>query len=239
MFSLNTPVKDMISTIANEDSIPSWLVNNKPLWLCEMNEEGEGDGSSSEDYVLEPFPEHELEPYGWHDILATLDVCANVHATRHCDDEGYDIVSLKMVSIINEEESEAIITSGSYDEEKILEGPGADESRIQSIINTQESSISQVMPVKMEISSVEDLKQNLSGEDMDSSDENDREVGNEFYDAADEFPGTQEVRTKRPNRRERRRAKKLTQAMLKLRNGKNVQLEINLGSLENQLKQAR
>ena len=69
---LNTPVKDMISTIANEDSIPSWLVNNKPLWLCEMNEEGEGDGSSSEDYIPEPFLEHELEPYGWHDILATF-----------------------------------------------------------------------------------------------------------------------------------------------------------------------
>ena len=33
----------------------------------------------SDGYVPEPFPEHELEPYGWHDILATLDVCANVH----------------------------------------------------------------------------------------------------------------------------------------------------------------
>ncbi len=49
---------------------------------------------------MEPFPESELEPHGWHDILATLDVCANkVHATKHCDEEGYDIMSLHMIGI--------------------------------------------------------------------------------------------------------------------------------------------
>ena len=47
---------------------------------------------SSDGYTPEPFPEHKFEPYGWHDILATLDICAKkVHATKHCDDEGYDI----------------------------------------------------------------------------------------------------------------------------------------------------
>ena len=62
---------------------------------------------SSDGYVPEPFPEHELEPYGWHDILATLDVCANVHDNIHCDEEGYDICSLKMLSVMQEiDESE-------------------------------------------------------------------------------------------------------------------------------------
>ena len=37
------------------------------------------------DYALDHSPN---EPYGWHDILSTLDVCANDHATKHCDNEG-------------------------------------------------------------------------------------------------------------------------------------------------------
>ena len=65
-----------------------------------MNEDSDGEGkSASSNYIPEPFPEHELEPYGWQDILATLDVCANVHATKHCDEKGYDIVSFNMVEV--------------------------------------------------------------------------------------------------------------------------------------------
>ena len=52
---------------------------------------------------LEPFPEHEFEPHGWQDILATLDVCANVHATKHCDEEGYDLISMNMVNVVRME----------------------------------------------------------------------------------------------------------------------------------------
>ena len=59
--------------------------------------------------VLEPFPEEEFEPHGWHDTLATLDVCANVHATKHCDDEGYDFISMNMVNFILMEEIDEII----------------------------------------------------------------------------------------------------------------------------------
>ena len=127
---VNTPVRDMVSTIHHEDSVPSWLVHDKPLWLCGLNEDSDGEGKSdSSDYIPEPFPEHEFEPYGWQDILATLDVCANVHATKHCDEEGYNIVSFKMVGIIDEEHPSG--TSDSYDEEIILEGPEADLSRIR------------------------------------------------------------------------------------------------------------
>ena len=58
--------------------------------------------SSSSDYIAEPFPKHELGPYEWHDILATLDVCADVHATNHCDDEGFDIQSMNMVQVLKD-----------------------------------------------------------------------------------------------------------------------------------------
>ena len=64
---------------------------------CELNR-----SFSSFDYIAEPFSEHKLEPNGWHDILTTLDVCAQVHATAHCDDEGYDIQSINMVQVLKD-----------------------------------------------------------------------------------------------------------------------------------------
>ena len=99
---LITPVKDMVSTIGQEESIPSWLVHKEPFWLHGMNEEEEDlEVFGSVKYIPEPFLEHKLEPYGWHDILATLDVCTNVHkGAIYCDKEGYDTKSTYMVSIV-------------------------------------------------------------------------------------------------------------------------------------------
>ena len=67
-------------------------------------------------------------------------MCTNVHATKHCDDEGYDLISMNMVNFVLMEEVDEIITkvkrtlgsdySGSYDKEIILEGSQADTSRI-------------------------------------------------------------------------------------------------------------
>ena len=96
---IHTPVRDMVSTIAT-DSSPAWLNTEKPVWMYGLKENEDERSSSSSDYIPEPFPEHELEPLGWHDILATLDVCANVHAQTHCDENGYDIVSVNMVHIV-------------------------------------------------------------------------------------------------------------------------------------------
>ena len=70
----------MVSKIGWDDLVISYLV-------------------ASIGYVLEPFPKHEFKPYGWH-ILATLHVCANVHATKHNDKKCYDIMSTYMVSIV-------------------------------------------------------------------------------------------------------------------------------------------
>ena len=75
-------------------------------------------------------PRAQIEPFGWQDILATLDVCTEkVHATRHCDDEGYDIRSLNMVVVL-QDYAESSYSSGSYDEEIILEGPNVNLSQI-------------------------------------------------------------------------------------------------------------
>lgn len=62
--------------------------------------EGEIQDKSDEAYILEPFPEMDLEPFKWNDILATLDVSVNdVIPTLFCDEEGYDIVPIQMLSV--------------------------------------------------------------------------------------------------------------------------------------------
>ena len=81
--------------------MPSWIVNGRPLWLSVAMEEGkEEDDVTLKDYVPKPFPKHDFEPHKWQDILATLDVCANVHATKHCEKEGYDLISMNMVNVV-------------------------------------------------------------------------------------------------------------------------------------------
>ena len=81
-------------------------------------------------YIPKPFPKHELEAYGWHEILATLDVCANIHEyMKYCNKEGYDIWSIYMVSII-QELKESVTKSSNYDKEIILEGPKMDSSTV-------------------------------------------------------------------------------------------------------------
>ena len=96
-----TQVGDMISMVGLEDSLPSWIVNGCSLWLSAAIEEGKEEGDVSlEDFILESLLELEFEPHGWQDILATLGVCFDVHATKHCDKEGYDLISMNMVNVV-------------------------------------------------------------------------------------------------------------------------------------------
>ena len=122
----------MVSTIAYEDSVPSWLVNGCALWLSRVINKSYGESdASSLNYISKPFLEQEFKPHRWHDILVTVDVCTNVYATKHCNDEGYKLISMNMVSFILMEEVDEIILkvkkaprldySSSYDKEIILE----------------------------------------------------------------------------------------------------------------------
>ena len=54
-----------------------------------------------EAYILEPFLEAKLEPAGWRDVLATVDVCVNkTTPIVFCDEEGYAIIPIQMVRLI-------------------------------------------------------------------------------------------------------------------------------------------
>lgn len=69
--------------------------------------EGEVQDKVEEAYIPEPFLEMDLEPFGWNDILATLDVSVNdVTPTLFCDEEGYDMVPIRMLSVATDLEVE-------------------------------------------------------------------------------------------------------------------------------------
>ena len=77
------------------------MVNGRLLWLSEAIEGGkEKSDDSLEGYIFEPFPDHEFEQHGWRDILASFDVCAIVNSIKHCDEEGYDLVSMNMANVV-------------------------------------------------------------------------------------------------------------------------------------------
>ena len=51
-------------------------------------------------YVPLPFPEHLIDPQEWVHVLATLTTCALPKPTKFCDEDGYDIVPIRMIGAI-------------------------------------------------------------------------------------------------------------------------------------------
>lgn len=103
------PIEDFESTIASaKSSIPLWVHAQSNIWMYgaskgEDFEKGKGMIKIDEDYNPEPFLEEKFEPTTWRDILATLDVCVTKQSpTFFCDDNGYDMIAIHMISIIHE-----------------------------------------------------------------------------------------------------------------------------------------
>ncbi|MCO5581547.1 hypothetical protein L7F22_035435 [Adiantum nelumboides] len=63
---------------------------------------------TDEAYISEPFLEHLFEPFGWTQMLSMLDICVNkLTPIKFYDEEGYDLVTLQMASVILESGSES------------------------------------------------------------------------------------------------------------------------------------
>ncbi|MCO5551799.1 hypothetical protein L7F22_005301 [Adiantum nelumboides] len=84
---------------------------NAHVWMCGASDNGDltkkecilERSVTDEAYIPEPFLEHLFEPFGWTQILSTLDICVNeLTPTKFCDEEGYDLVTLQMASVILE-----------------------------------------------------------------------------------------------------------------------------------------
>ena len=77
------------------------------LWLCgAFKTSKQTDGSKwcrdvmDEAYFPTPFPEHKMEPLEWPHCLATIDVSTLNHGIKFCDEDGYDIVPIRMVQVL-------------------------------------------------------------------------------------------------------------------------------------------
>ena len=112
-------------------------------------------------------------------------------------------------------------------EEMILEGPKMELSKTMSIIQEDTMPNVPLMPVNMEITSIEDFKVH---EENQIESEGDSELIEEYYDALDEFSSEEEVKTLKAKvtKREQRRIERLQRAMLKLRDGHQVQVTLGV-----------
>ncbi|MCO5571753.1 hypothetical protein L7F22_025501 [Adiantum nelumboides] len=113
-----TPVQEFDSTTVNGKEVPAWMQTKAHVWMCGASDSGDltkeecilERSVTDEAYIPEPFPEHLFEPFGWTQILSTLDICVNeLTPTKFCDEEGYHLVTLQMAS--------AILKSGSESDE--------------------------------------------------------------------------------------------------------------------------
>ena len=51
--------------------------------------------------IPKPFLEHQLETFGWPNILSMITICTNdIDPTFFCNEEGYDVVPLPMVNVL-------------------------------------------------------------------------------------------------------------------------------------------
>ena len=86
---------------------------NPHLWLCGASKTSvQIDGSQwqkeveKEDYIPCPFPEEKMEPLEWIHSLISLDTMHVRPGPKFCDEEGYDIHPLNMISLVESNELE-------------------------------------------------------------------------------------------------------------------------------------
>ena len=81
------------------------------------NEQNCKQSSVNEEYIFEPFPNDQFVPDAWMDVLATVGVCLNkTSPIVFCDEEGYDLVSSHIVSVVLEKSNEAACEDNPIDE---------------------------------------------------------------------------------------------------------------------------
>ena len=101
-----SPVEEFNS--GSSDETESTLsVDKAGLWICRTsckNLKPEdvviNRSVTDEAYVPLPFLEHLIDPQEWIHVLATLSICALPTQTQFCDLDGYDIIPIRMISVV-------------------------------------------------------------------------------------------------------------------------------------------
>ena len=74
-----------------------------------------------------PFPSETFEPTEWPHCLATIDVSALPRPTKFCDPDGYDIIPIRMIEVV--QSSSEYTSSEDYSAELFSESED-DESNV-------------------------------------------------------------------------------------------------------------
>ena len=88
------------------------LTSEIGAWICQVHSQNLLDEEKiltdkavvDEVYIPQPFPEDEIDPHLWIQVLATLDTSALEPGTQFCDEQGYDVIPIRMVTPIYLEE---------------------------------------------------------------------------------------------------------------------------------------
>ena len=107
------PMEEFDSGSSECSSESSDQPENPHLWLCGASKTSmQTDGSQwqkeveKEDYFPCPFPEEEMEPLEWIHSLISLDTMHVRPGPKFCDEEGYDIHPLNMISLVEPNDPE-------------------------------------------------------------------------------------------------------------------------------------
>ncbi|MCO5570330.1 hypothetical protein L7F22_024049 [Adiantum nelumboides] len=103
-----TPMQDYDSTIINGNGV-SWMQTKAHVWMCGASDNGDltreecilERSVTDEAYIPEPLLEQGKNVF-WKDIYVN-----ELTPTKFCDEEGYDLVTLQMASVILESGSES------------------------------------------------------------------------------------------------------------------------------------
>ena len=104
-----TPVEEFES--ATSDFTPRTHTNStsaKDAWIChtpsqDLLEEDERyvDGITKKgEYIPVPLLEDGIDPYEWLHTLSTIDVCEIPPQTQFCDEQGYEIVPVRVIIVV-------------------------------------------------------------------------------------------------------------------------------------------
>ena len=78
----------------------SWIFQTPSQDLLEESERQIDILIKIQDYIRVPFSEDDIDPYEWLHTLSTIDVCALPPQTQFCDERGYEIVPVRVISIV-------------------------------------------------------------------------------------------------------------------------------------------
>ena len=101
-----SPVEEFDSA-SSEASQRTLAEGRVDLWICGASRRSiKTDGSEwcrdvmDETYMPAPFDTDAFEPTEWPHCLATIDVSALPRPTKFCDPDGYDIIPIRMIQLV-------------------------------------------------------------------------------------------------------------------------------------------